>query len=380
MTAWSPTVTDQMANYVALVAFGSTWTIMMIVAFRTQRLGPAVIFLLPVPCSVSFASILPLVWLLLVLIVLGSVIQLPLVLSLAFRRVLIFCVSSLIPSSSRIPTIPGHVAHLLVIPALYSTFPIMVTFPLSLVVSILCYLAFLLLVWLIDLRAIDSTFSGGGDDEGSAAANSVMPALADGDRGLEGIGSSVGTVGGSTGARMVSRILLRVLLILFRIGVSNVANTFLKQQYESFSVSNSEGLRKGYDKVQSLLSQLEIHGAGVSTKDTNQKFIRSLPASWSQVSLIMRTKPGVDYLLPGHKVFEYDVKGSTAFSSSIQNVAFVYSESTNSTNDVSTTYGASTSSSHNSQRENSSSYADEVMYSFFANESSGPQLDHKDLE
>ncbi|GJT37796.1 hypothetical protein Tco_0937661 [Tanacetum coccineum] len=41
----------------------------------------------------------------------------------------------------------------------------------------------------------------------------------------------------------------------------------LKQQFESFSVSNSEGLHKGYDRFQSLLSQLEIHGAGVSTKD-----------------------------------------------------------------------------------------------------------------
>ncbi|GJR79520.1 hypothetical protein Tco_0150305 [Tanacetum coccineum] len=67
----------------------------------------------------------------------------------------------------------------------------------------------------------------------------------------------------------------------------------LKQQFESFSVSNSEGLHKGYDRFQSLLSQLEIHGAGISTEDANQKFLRSLPASWSQVSLIMRTKPGV---------------------------------------------------------------------------------------
>ncbi|GKC17577.1 hypothetical protein Tco_1014359 [Tanacetum coccineum] len=135
----SPTVTDQMAHYVAPVAFGSTWTIMMIVAFRTQRLGPAVIFLLPVPCSVSFASILPLVRLLLVLIVLGSVIQLPLVLSAGVRKELRKeCVSSLIPSSSRIPTLPGHVANLLAILALYSTLPIVVTFPLSLVVSILC--------------------------------------------------------------------------------------------------------------------------------------------------------------------------------------------------------------------------------------------------
>ncbi|GJV86679.1 ribonuclease H-like domain-containing protein [Tanacetum coccineum] len=70
----------------------------------------------------------------------------------------------------------------------------------------------------------------------------------------------------------------------------------LKQQFEGFSVSNSEGLHKGYDRFQSFLSQLEIHGAGVSTEDENQKFLRSLPSAWSQASLIMRTKPGVDSL------------------------------------------------------------------------------------
>nr|GEW55057.1 ribonuclease H-like domain-containing protein [Tanacetum cinerariifolium] len=86
---------------------------------------------------------------------------------------------------------------------------------------------------------------------------------------------------------------------------------------------------------------------GVSTEDANQKFLRSLPSSWSQVPLIMRTNPGVDTL---------------------------------STNEVSTTYGVSTSSSHNLQKEGSSSYIDDLMYSFFVNQSSGPQLDHKDLE
>ncbi|GJX88022.1 hypothetical protein Tco_0340036 [Tanacetum coccineum] len=71
----------------------------------------------------------------------------------------------------------------------------------------------------------------------------------------------------------------------------------LKQQFEGFSISNSEGLHKGYDRFQSLLSQLEIHGAGVSTEDANQKFLRALPSSWSQLSLVMRTKPGVDSLI-----------------------------------------------------------------------------------
>ncbi|GJV14721.1 hypothetical protein Tco_1360044 [Tanacetum coccineum] len=205
----------------------------------------------------------------------------------------------------------------------------------------------------------------------------------------------------------------------------------LKQQFKGFSISNSKGLHKGYDMFQSLLSQLDIHGAGVSTKDANQKFLRSLPSAWSQVSLIMRTKPGVDSLSfddlynnlrvfkndvkgstaissstqnvafvsentsialnwimrtkPGVdnlsfddlynnlRVFENDIKGSTASSSSTQNVAFV-SENTSSTNDVSTAYSVSNTSGQNSQYEQTSSY------SLLVNQSSCPKLDHEDLE
>ncbi|GJS83742.1 hypothetical protein Tco_0750283 [Tanacetum coccineum] len=152
----------------------------------------------------------------------------------------------------------------------------------------------------------------------------------------------------------------------------------LKQQFEGLSVSNSEGLHEGHDKFQSLLSQLEIHGAGVSTEDANQKFLRSLPSSWSQVSLIMRTKLGVDNLsfddlYNNLRVFENDVKGSTASSSSTQNVAFI-SENTSSTNDVSTAYSVSNTFGHNSQYEQTSSY------SLHANQSSCPQLDYEDLE
>ncbi|GJS57124.1 putative ribonuclease H-like domain-containing protein [Tanacetum coccineum] len=145
------------------------------------------------------------------------------------------------------------------------------------------------------------------------------------------------------------------------------------------------GLHKGYDRFQSLLSQLKIHGTGVSTKYANQKFLRYLPSSRSQVSLIMRTKPRVDSLsfndlYNNLKVFKTNVKGSTGSSSSAHNVTFDSSESTSSTNDVSTAYGTTTSSGYNSQRENSSSYTDELMHSFFANQSSSPQLDHEDLE
>ncbi|GKA22332.1 ribonuclease H-like domain-containing protein [Tanacetum coccineum] len=155
--------------------------------------------------------------------------------------------------------------------------------------------------------------------------------------------------------------------------------TIAKEMWEAIKSrfgGNNES--KKMQKFQSLLSQLEIHGAGVSTEDANQKFLRSLPSAWSQVSLIMRTKPGVDSLsfddlYNNLRVFESDVKGSTASSSSTQNVAFV-SENTSSTNDVSTAYGVSNSSSHNSQYEHPSSY------SLLANQSSCPQLDHEDLE
>ncbi|GJW33726.1 hypothetical protein Tco_0053758, partial [Tanacetum coccineum] len=99
--------------------------------------------------------------------------------------------------------------------------------------------------------------------------------------------------------------------------------------------------------------------------DELKKMQKSLSFTWSQVSLIMRTKPGVDSLsfddlYNNLRVFESDVKGSTASSFSTQNVAFV-SENTSSTNEVSTTYGASSSSGHNPQREGSSSYTDELI-------------------
>nr|GEX02260.1 hypothetical protein [Tanacetum cinerariifolium] len=159
----------------------------------------------------------------------------------------------------------------------------------------------------------------------------------------------------------------------------------LKQQFKGFFVSSSEGLHKGYDRFQTLLSQLEILGAGVSKEDANQKFLRSLPSSWSQVSLFMRTKSGLDTLsfddlYNNLKLFKRDVKGRTASSKTTQNMAFVSGKSTSSTNNVSTAYSVSSPSVSKSQQKGSSSYTDEVIHSFFANQSSAPKLDYDDLE
>nr|GFB03673.1 hypothetical protein [Tanacetum cinerariifolium] len=104
-----------------------------------------------------------------------------------------------------------------------------------------------------------------------------------------------------------------------------------------------------------------------------------------KVALIMRTKPRLDTLsfddlYNNLRVFECDVKGTTASSSNTYNVAFVPADNTSSTNDVSTTYSVSSPFVSKSQKKGSSSYTDEVIHSFFANQSSAPQLDYDDLE
>ncbi|GJY47479.1 hypothetical protein Tco_0436542 [Tanacetum coccineum] len=106
------------------------------------------------------------------------------------------------------------------------------------------------------------------------------------------------------------------------------------------------------------LSQLKDSGAGDLHCRSKSEVLGLYLLPGLKFPLIMRTKPGVDNLsfddlYNNLRVFEPDVKGSTASSSSMQNVAFV-SENTSSTNEVSTAYGASSSSGHNPQKEEES--------------------------
>ncbi|GKE31682.1 hypothetical protein Tco_1451004 [Tanacetum coccineum] len=61
-----------------------------------------------------------------------------------------------------------------------------------------------------------------------------------------------------------------------------------KEIWEAIRTS-SEGLEKGYDRFQQLLSQLEAHGVEVSTEDANHKFLRSLPPTWSNLAITIRS-------------------------------------------------------------------------------------------
>ncbi|GJU06647.1 hypothetical protein Tco_1123077 [Tanacetum coccineum] len=113
----------------------------------------------------------------------------------------------------------------------------------------------------------------------------------------------------------------------------------LKHQFEIFSTASNESLDKAYDRFQKLISQLEVHGAPISKKDINQKFLRSLPSSWNQIALIMRNKPDIDDLYNNLKVYEDEMKRSSSFTPTSQNLAFLSSENTSSTNEVSTASG-----------------------------------------
>ncbi|GKD54697.1 ribonuclease H-like domain-containing protein [Tanacetum coccineum] len=166
----------------------------------------------------------------------------------------------------------------------------------------------------------------------------------------------------------------------------NMQKNVLKQQFENFSVSDTEGLDKAYDRFQKLISLLEVHGAAVPNKDANQKFLRALPSSWNNVALIMRNKDGIDDLdiddlYNNLKVFEANIKGFSGSSLNSQNVAFLSAEDTSSSNEVNTANSVSTASCHNSQGQASSSlYTDDLMFSFFVNQSNSPQLDDENLE
>ncbi|GKC23981.1 putative ribonuclease H-like domain-containing protein [Tanacetum coccineum] len=150
--------------------------------------------------------------------------------------------------------------------------------------------------------------------------------------------------------------------------------TLLKQQYENFNGSSSEGLDQTYDKLQKLISQLEILGKTISQEDMNLKFLRSFPSEWKTHTLIWRNKPNLDTLslddlYNNLKIYETEVKRSSSLNQNSHNVAFVSSNNSGSSNQA---YGSNST--------NTNSMSDAVIYSFFANQSNTPQLNDKDLQ
>ncbi|GJW51224.1 ribonuclease H-like domain-containing protein [Tanacetum coccineum] len=160
----------------------------------------------------------------------------------------------------------------------------------------------------------------------------------------------------------------------------------LKHQFENFVTTSNETLDKAYDRFQKLISQLKIHGAYVSKEDINQKFLRSLPPSWSQIALIMRNKLDIDEvdiddLYNNLRVYEDELKRSSSSNSTSQNLAFLSSENTNSTNKVSIASGDfGVSTSGGISQVPSTPSAREIAYSFLTQPTTSPQLENEDFQ
>nr|GEY38626.1 hypothetical protein [Tanacetum cinerariifolium] len=132
---------------------------------------------------------------------------------------------------------------------------------------------------------------------------------------------------------------------------NKVQKTLLKQQYENFRRHQLEILKKSAIRVENSHFDLE--------------------------------EQSLDDLFNNLKIYEAEVKGSSTSSHNTQNIAFVYSNDIDSTNesvsDVPSVSGAS-SKAPVSTLPNVDSLSDAVIYSFFASQSNSPQLENEDLK
>ncbi|GKC71279.1 hypothetical protein Tco_1117162 [Tanacetum coccineum] len=115
--------------------------------------------------------------------------------------------------------------------------------------------------------------------------------------------------------------------------------------------------KKGYDRFQKLLSQLDALGAGVSDEDTNHKFLRSLPPAWDRTSIFFLTSDNVAFL-------------SQAKASSSKHKPSHSSGS----------YSSYTTSSSKATPTATPGLADEVIHSFLATNADDVDLIHEDLD
>ncbi|GKC66264.1 hypothetical protein Tco_1098862, partial [Tanacetum coccineum] len=108
----------------------------------------------------------------------------------------------------------------------------------------------------------------------------------------------------------------------------------LKQQYENFIAPSLEMLNQTFDRLQKLVSQLELFGEKLLIEDVNQKLLRSLSAKWNTHVVVWRNKADLDTmrmddLYNNLKVHEPEVKGISNSSLSTQNMAFMSSSNNN---------------------------------------------------
>nr|GEW41326.1 hypothetical protein [Tanacetum cinerariifolium] len=136
--------------------------------------------------------------------------------------------------------------------------------------------------------------------------------------------------------------------------------------------------------AKSLWEAIKNRFGVISQEDANLKLLRSLPSAWNNIALIMRNKSNLDTLSMGDlynnlKVYESKIKSQSSSSLNSHNVAFVSLDNSSITNETIniaySVFGASFK-----DQASTASYADDVMFYLFSNQSNALQLDNEDIK
>nr|GEX72573.1 hypothetical protein [Tanacetum cinerariifolium] len=138
-------------------------------------------------------------------------------------------------------------------------------------------------------------------------------------------------------------------------------------------------------KVQKTLLKQQFENF---TEDVNLKFLRNLPSEWKTHTLIWRNKANLeehslDDLFNNLRIYEAEVKHSSSPGNPTQNIAFMSSSNTDNTTDsvsATTSVSAVCAQLPVSSHPNIDSLSNAVIFSFFASQSTSPQLDNEDLK
>ena len=136
------------------------------------------------------------------------------------------------------------------------------------------------------------------------------------------------------------------------------------------------------------MSQLHQLQAKPDNEEVNSKFLRALPPSWSQVSISLKTKGGLDYLSFDDlynklRALELDIKGHSSYTATPSHSAFV-STTTNRVSYAPSPSSSSTTLSYTSTGPKShpqtSNVMEDVLHSFVVDYEQKQQLAYEDFE
>ncbi|GJR43139.1 hypothetical protein Tco_1311242, partial [Tanacetum coccineum] len=152
-----------------------------------------------------------------------------------------------------------------------------------------------------------------------------------------------------------------------------------------------ESLDSIFNRLQKIVSMLAFLGVVITQEDLNSKFLRSLPPGWNTHVVVWMNKADIEKisindLYNNFKIVEQDVKKSVGASSGAQNLAFLTTPSTSSTNDVNTAnpaYEVSTvipNINTTFPQVSTANFSDNTVYAFMVENPNGSNLLQQDLE